>query len=105
MDHRGRAFAVPGAPRSALMRTAHLLDRGLNATPVAGLVLVSLPRMLAVTAAFAQTQAGLLSSLTRGKAVGAGLLGGLRLAALAIPLTGLTTMVARMIRRRRPRRS
>lgn len=42
MDHRGQAFAVPGAPRSALMRTAHLLDRCLNATPVAGLVLVTL---------------------------------------------------------------
>jgi putative peptide zinc metalloprotease protein len=92
-------------PKVRVLVTAWVLTTVTLLTASLGLLLVYLPRMLAVTAAFAQTQAGLLSSLTRGKAVGAGLLGGLRLATLGIPLTGLTTMVTRMIRHRRVGRS
>src|SRR3984893_10508834 len=92
-------------PTVRLLVTAWVLTTVILLTASLGLLLLHLPRMLTVTAAFAQTQAGLLSSLARGKNVGAGLLGGVRLAALAIPLTGLTTMVARMIRHRRIGRS
>jgi putative peptide zinc metalloprotease protein len=74
-------------------------------TAALALILAHLPQMLTFTAAFVRTQVGLLSNLARGRAVGAGLLGGVRLAALGIPLTGLTTMVARLFRHRRVRRA
>jgi putative peptide zinc metalloprotease protein len=84
-------------PRVRLVVTAWVLTTVVLLTAGLGLLLAHLPQMLTVTSAFVQTQAGLLSNLARGKNVGAGLLGGLRLAALAIPLTGLTTMLVRVI--------
>jgi putative peptide zinc metalloprotease protein len=94
-------------PRVRLMVTAWVLTTVVLLTAAVGLLLTHLPQMLTATAAFVRTQAGLLSHLARGKNVGAGLLGGARLAAMAIPLTGLTTMVARLVARlvaRRPPR-
>jgi putative peptide zinc metalloprotease protein len=92
-------------PKVRLLVTAWVVTTVVLLTASLGLLLAYLPRMLTVTAAFVRTQGGLLSSLARGKNVGAALLGGVRLAALAIPLTGLTTMVARVIRHSRVRRA
>jgi putative peptide zinc metalloprotease protein len=88
-------------PRVRLLVTAWVVSTVVLLTAGLVLVLVHLLQLLAVTAAFVRTQAGLLSNLARRKNVGAGLLGGVRLAALAIPLTGLTTMLARVVTRRR----
>jgi putative peptide zinc metalloprotease protein len=79
--------------------TAWVLSTIVLLTASLGLLLVSLPQLLRITAAFVRAQAVLLPGLLRRRNVGAGLLGGLRLAALAIPVTGLTAMLARVIRR------
>jgi hypothetical protein len=73
-------------------------------TAIIGLFLVRLPQLLGITASFVRAQAGLLPGLARRTNVGAAFLGGVRLAALAIPLTGLTTVLARVIRRAARRR-
>ena len=79
--------------------TAWVLTTVVLLTASLGLLLVRLPQMLGVTAVFVKAQAGLLPGLVRRKNVGAGLLGAVRLATLAIPLTGFTTMLVRAIRR------
>jgi putative peptide zinc metalloprotease protein len=92
-------------PKVRLLVTAWVFTTVVLLTATLGLLLVNLPRMLTVTAAFVQTQAALLSRLAGGKDVGAGLLGGVRLSALAIPIIGLTTMLVRLTRPRRVRRA
>jgi putative peptide zinc metalloprotease protein len=95
--HRPGRTVLELKPRVRRVVTAWVLTTVVLLTAGLGLLLAHLPQMLTVTSAFVRTQAGLLANLARGKNVGAGLLGGLRLAALAIPLTGLTTMLARVI--------
>jgi putative peptide zinc metalloprotease protein len=95
--HRPGRTVLELKPRVRRAVTAWVLTTVVLLTAGLGLLLAHLPQMLTVTSAFVRTQAGLLANLARGKNVGAGLLGGLRLAALAIPLTGLTTMLARVI--------
>jgi putative peptide zinc metalloprotease protein len=95
--HRPGRTVLELKPRVRRVVTAWVLTTVVLLTAGLGLLLAHLPQMLTVTSAFVRTQAGLLANLARGKNVGAGLLGGVRLAALAIPLTGLTTMLARVI--------
>ena len=91
-------------PKVRLLVTLWVVTTVVLLTAIIGLFLVRLPQLLGITASFVRTQAGLLPSLARRKNVGAVLLGGVRLAALAIPLIGLTTVLARVIRRARRRR-
>jgi len=85
-------------PKVRLLVTLWVVTTVVLLTAIIGLFLVHLPQLLSITASFVRTQAGLLPGLARRKNVGAALLGGVRLAALAIPLTGLTTVLARVIR-------
>jgi putative peptide zinc metalloprotease protein len=89
-------------PRVRRLVTVWVLTTVVLLTASLGLLLVHLPQMLRLTSLFVRTQAALLPGLARGKNVGAGLLAGVWLAALAIPLIGFTTMLARLIRRARP---
>ena len=100
LGHKPGRTVLELKPKVRLLLTGWVLTTVVLLTAGLGLLLVHLPQLLMVTAAFVQTQAGLLSNLVRRKNVAAGLLGGVRLAALAIPLTGLTTMLSRVIARR-----
>jgi putative peptide zinc metalloprotease protein len=91
-------------PRVRLLVTLWVVTTVVLLCAIAGLFLVHVPQLLGITASFVRTQAGLLAGLARRRNVGAALLAGVRLAALAIPLTGLTTVLARVIRRAARRR-
>ncbi|HEX9314079.1 MAG TPA: hypothetical protein VGA71_01545 [Actinomycetota bacterium] len=86
-------------PKVRFLVTLWVVTTVVLLTAIIGLFLVRLPQLLSITASFVRTQAGLLPGLARRKNFGAAVLGGVRLAALAIPLTGLTAVLARVIRR------
>src|SRR5437879_2163078 len=86
-------------PKVRLLVTLWVVTTVVLLTAILGLFLVRLPELLCITASFVRTPAGLLPGLARHNKVGAALLGGVRLATLAIPLTGLITVLARVIRR------
>ena len=86
-------------PKVRLLVTLWVVTTVVVLSAILGLFLVRLPELLSITASFVRTQAGVLPSLARRKNIGAVLLVGARLAALAIPLTGLTTVVARTAHR------
>jgi len=88
-------------PKVRLLVTLWVVTTVVLLTAILGLFLVRLPQLLSITASFVRTQAG----LARSREVGAVLLGSVRLAALAIPLTGLATVLGRVIRQARRRRN
>jgi putative peptide zinc metalloprotease protein len=87
-------------PKVRRVVTVWVLSTVVLLTASLVLLLVRLPQMLGVTAVFVKAQAGLLPGLVRRKNVGAGVLAAVRLATLAIPLTGFATMLVGAIRRR-----
>src|SRR5207302_8694915 len=92
--HRPGRTVLELRPRVRLLVTLWVVTTVVLLTAVIGLFLVRLPQLLGITASFVRTQAG----LARSGDVGAVLLGSVRLAALAIPLTGLAPVLARGIR-------
>ena len=88
-------------PKVRLLVTLWVVTTVVLLTAILGLFLVRLPQLLSITASFVRTQAG----LARSRDVGAVLLGSVRLAALRIPLTGLATVLGRVIRQARRRRN
>jgi putative peptide zinc metalloprotease protein len=102
--HRPARRVLELKPKVRLLVTVWVVTTVVLLTAIIGLFLVRLPQLLGIMASFVRTQAGLLPGLVRRKNIGAAVLGGVRLAALAIPLTGLTTVLARAIRRGARRR-
>lgn len=91
-------------PGVRLVVTLWVVTTVVLLTAIVGVFLLHLPQLLGIAASFVRTQVGLLPGLARRRNVGALLLGGVRLGALAIPLFGLTAVLARVIRRAAHRR-